>query len=64
MTCNICKKRITRDQCDSEFEGYTIHLECEPLNMCDECGEIVDKLIGCPDGTELCQQCFNTGGYK
>jgi hypothetical protein len=26
---------------------------------CVECGEIVPYLIGCPDGRELCQACFD-----
>jgi hypothetical protein len=26
---------------------------------CDKCGEVVPYVIGCPDGTELCQDCFD-----
>jgi len=30
---------------------------------CQECGENVAYLIGCPDGSEVCQDCFNTGTH-
>jgi hypothetical protein len=26
---------------------------------CDKCGSAVPYVIGCPDGAELCQECFN-----
>ena len=28
-------------------------------DKCHKCGEVVPYVIGCPDGTELCQDCFN-----
>jgi hypothetical protein len=30
-------------------------------DKCSECGEVVPYLIGCPDGTELCEDCFDAG---
>jgi hypothetical protein len=30
-------------------------------DKCAECGEVVPYVIGCPDGTELCQDCFDAG---
>jgi hypothetical protein len=27
-------------------------------DKCSNCGEVVAYVIGCPDGTELCQDCF------
>jgi hypothetical protein len=30
-------------------------------DKCDKCGEVVPYVIGCPDGTELCQDCFDAG---
>lgn len=30
---------------------------------CDECGTKVEKVIGCPDGKEICQQCFDQGSH-
>ena len=28
-------------------------------DKCAECGEVVPYVIGCPDGTELCQECWS-----
>lgn len=28
---------------------------------CDECGKQCASIIGCPDGAEVCQQCFDSG---
>lgn len=33
------------------------------VNRCDECKRKVDKIIGCPDGAEICQQCFDAGKH-
>lgn len=30
---------------------------------CDECGAEVESIIGCPDGAEVCQDCFDTGSH-
>ena len=30
-------------------------------DKCAECGEVVPYVIGCPDGTGLCQDCFDAG---
>ena len=30
-------------------------------DKCDECGETVPSVIGCPDGSEVCQDCFDAG---
>jgi len=30
---------------------------------CGECGETVPYLIGCPDGAEICQDCFDAGEH-
>jgi hypothetical protein len=38
---------------DDEDEGAT----------CDECGAQVEEVIGCPDGKEICQQCFDQGSH-
>ena len=32
-------------------------------NTCGECGEQVESIIGCPDGAEVCQQCFDAGRH-
>jgi hypothetical protein len=28
---------------------------------CDSCGEEVEDVVGCPDGQEVCQACFDGG---
>ena len=30
---------------------------------CCECGTTVAYIIGCPDGTEICQDCFDAGQH-
>lgn len=30
---------------------------------CAECGAQVEEVIGCPDGAEICQQCFDQGSH-
>lgn len=30
---------------------------------CDDCGDAVKTLIGCPDGAEICRPCFNAGAH-
>jgi len=30
---------------------------------CDECGCHTDEVIGCPDGAEVCQDCFDAGQH-
>lgn len=32
-------------------------------DKCDECGETVPYVIGCPDGTEVCRECFDAGQH-
>jgi hypothetical protein len=31
--------------------------------QCGDCGAIVPYVIGCPDGTEVCQDCFDAGQH-
>ena len=32
-------------------------------DKCVECGEVVPYVIGCPDGAEVCQDCFDAGQH-
>ena len=32
-------------------------------DKCQKCRVIVPYVIGCPDGTELCQDCFDAGHH-
>lgn len=29
------------------------------LSTCSDCGAEVESVIGCPDGAEVCSQCFD-----
>ena len=31
--------------------------------MCDDCGDAFEEIVGCPDGAEICQSCFDAGGH-
>lgn len=31
--------------------------------ICDECGCAAERVISCPDGAEICQECFDQGGH-
>lgn len=33
------------------------------LSKCDECKKQVKEIIGCPDGAEICQACFDAGKH-
>lgn len=32
-------------------------------NVCDDCHAEVESIIGCPDGAEVCPDCFNSGAH-
>ena len=33
------------------------------VSACDVCGANVPHIIGCPDGSEICQDCFDAGTH-
>ena len=33
------------------------------LDTCSDCGAQVTSIIGCPDGAEICQACFDKGAH-
>ena len=35
----------------------------DTADKCAQCGEVVPYVFGCPDGTELCQDCFDAGQH-
>ncbi len=37
------------------------HAESDTGSKCDCCGETVAEIIGCPDGREVCSNCFDNG---
>ena len=32
-------------------------------DICNDCGKAVTTVIGCPDGAEICQECFDGGKH-
>lgn len=44
-------------------EGHWSELDYNESETCTECGGAVDKVIGCPDGAELCLSCFAAGEH-
>ena len=38
------------------------HVEA-PLSVCSDCKAEVKYIIGCPDGAEICQECFDSGKH-
>lgn len=41
-----------------EFEG-----DSHTKSTCDNCGAEVESIVGCTDGAEVCQQCFDAGDH-
>ena len=33
------------------------------LSICDDCEAVVKSIISCPDGAEICQECFDAGHH-
>lgn len=60
---------------DRAHRCYNGHYDCSTYNggpcldetlsnfACEECGEIPDTGISCPDGAFVCQQCFDQGAH-
>ena len=34
-----------------------------PLSQCDDCGFCAEEIVGCPDGAEICRDCFDCGAH-
>jgi len=50
LNCDTCIKQLADCQ----------HARAQ---HCDDCGDTVDEIIGCPDGHEVCHRCFNSGAH-
>ena len=37
--------------------------EIRDLEKCPDCGAFVTEVVGCPDGAEVCRDCFNAGRH-
>ena len=38
-------------------------LTLESQDVCSSCNSPAENIIGCPDGAELCSQCFDNSNY-
>jgi hypothetical protein len=38
-------------------------IESDALSTCSGCGAEAESVIGCPDGAELCESCFDSGQH-
>ena len=46
----------------TETSDHELVEECiEETEECSDCGTMVSYIIGCPDGAEICQACFDAG---
>lgn len=58
---------IARSLPSGEQWGKFIKVEdmaqSKDITSCSECGEHVDSIVGCPDGSEVCQQCFDASSH-
>ena len=46
---------------DALLEGQALHTITE--DECQECGKPSAELVLCPDGAEICQECFDQGAH-
>ncbi|MGB7159979.1 MAG: hypothetical protein WBD40_18075 [Tepidisphaeraceae bacterium] len=50
-----------RKDLQSATEAVQATLPDRCFSRCDECGARILLVVGCPDGAELCQRCFDAG---
>jgi hypothetical protein len=46
-----------------EWVAHNVESASTDPSECTECGAKVPEIIGCPDGAELCQACFDAGDH-
>ena len=60
-TLDTIQKAILTEAID---QGLLTALECQVgLYACDDCHARTDDIISCPDGAQICQQCFDAGAH-
>jgi|LNAP01.1.fsa_nt_gb hypothetical protein len=52
-----------REQIQQLHEITEILNSQSPMSLCSDCGAEADHIIGCPDGAEVCQDCFDSGSH-
>ena len=53
-----CMNEDCRDYGDTNIADYF-----EVTAQCGACGDIVSSLVSCPDGAEVCRECFEQGAH-
>lgn len=51
-------KVIAFEALPAEAQAYVRHDLAQWAQTCDDCGAQVPEIIGCPDGAEVCADCF------
>lgn len=54
---------LAQDFCDKSGRELAGTVPLESLSQCDSCGAEVDTVMGCPDGSEVCRDCFDSGAH-
>lgn len=50
-------------ECDKSGDLFAVLSQNSDPSTCSDCGNEVESIVGCPDGAEVCQQCFDAGGH-
>ena len=43
----------------SHYSEETINQDDVKTNTCGDCGAEIQEVVGCPDGSEVCESCFD-----
>lgn len=64
-TCGHHQRKILTLDWVKEGSGDTFNeaMSGTEGDICDDCGAVVPTIIGCPDGAEICQRCFDAGAH-
>ena len=54
-------KKVSSEMPRPQAIALADKLQAEEVSPCSECGVPVRIIVGCPDGAELCDSCFNAG---
>lgn len=67
LECPDCGRYFHLEPGDTEKAGDTCPSDDCPSHeeaaTCADCGEVVESVVGCPDGAEICRQCFDNGHH-
>ena len=46
-----------------EYDPEGELFDAKQESLCSDCGQAASTLVGCPDGAEVCQSCFDAGAH-